>query len=30
MDVLKFCQNILMYNTGEDDRKLFFAKDVNS
>ena len=29
MNVFKFCADI-MYNTGEDDRKVFFEKDVNS
>ena len=29
MNVFKFCTDI-MYHTSEDDRKMFFAKDVNS
>ena len=29
MDVFKFYPNI-MHNTGEGDKKMFFAKDVNS
>ena len=29
MNVFKFCADI-MFNTSEDDRKVFFEKDVNS